>query len=304
MTDPADEPCSMLFVPADAERFLAKAGQRGADALILDLEDGVAPAAKDAARAALAGAVTRLQTAGVPIWVRVNAVPGRLDADLRAAVAAGAHGVLIPKVDSPADLHAVDSMLDRAELASGRPTGSTRTMALLESPVSLFEAPAIGRASRRLAALVFGVEDFAATLGIVPHRDAMTGPAQTVVIAAVAAGLQPIGLPGSVADFSNPSAYRALVEHARRIGLRGSVCIHPAQVAIVNEVFGGTDEEIAHARALLAAFDAAVAVGRGAVAHEGRMLDEPIARRARALVARHERIGARRSTAAARDTHR
>jgi citrate lyase subunit beta/citryl-CoA lyase len=302
MTDLADEPCSMLFVPADAERFLAKAGQRGADALILDLEDGVAPSKKDLARAALTDATARLRPAGVPIWVRVNAVPDRLEADLRAAVVAGARGVLMPKVDSPADLHALDAMLDRVEAAAGRSPGTTRVMALLESPAALCDASAIGRASRRLDALVFGVEDFAATMGIATHPDAMTGPAQTVAIAAVAAGLQPIGLPGSVADFSDPAAYRRLVEHARRIGLRGSVCIHPAQVAIINEVFGGTDEEIAAARALLAAFEAALAAGRGAVAHEGRMVDEPIARRARVLVARHERIRTRRAAAAARGT--
>lgn len=293
MTDPADEPRSMLFIPADAERFLAKAGQRGADALILDLEDGVAPSAKDSARAALAGAIAQLRPAGVPIWVRVNAVSERLESDLRAAVNAGAHGVLMPKVDAPAELHALGSLLDRVEADAGRAAGSTRVMALLESPASLIDAPAIGRASRRLDALVFGVEDFAATLGIAPHPEAMTGPAQTVVIAAAAAGLQPIGLPGSVADFSDPSAYRALVEHARRIGLRGSVCIHPSQVAVVNQVFGGSDEEIARARALLAAFDAALAEGRGAVAHDGRMVDEPIARRARALLARHERLATR-----------
>ncbi|MFL6693830.1 MAG: HpcH/HpaI aldolase/citrate lyase family protein [Ramlibacter sp.] len=296
MTDSSVEPCSMLFVPADAERFLAKAGRRGADALILDLEDAVARPAKAAARANLASFIRRLkQDTRIPIHVRVNNEPELLAGDLQAAVAAGCDGLLVPKVDTPAQVLQLDADLHELERNNGRKPGSIRVAALIESPLGICNVLAIAQSSRRLSALIFGVEDFGACMGMESRPEGMTGPAQTMAIAAAAAGLQPMGLPGSVADFSNLENYRALAQHARRIGLRGSVCIHPAQVPVLNEVFGGTSEEADAARRLVRAFDASVAAGHGAVAHEGRMVDEPIAARARRFLQRHDALQARRA---------
>lgn len=287
----------MLFVPADQERFLAKAGQRGADALILDLEDAVARPAKPAARANLAPYTQRLKTSGVPIYIRVNNEPDLLAGDLQAAVAAGCDGLLMPKVDTPGQVLQLDADLRRLEQQHGRAPGSIPVVALVESPLGICNVVAIANASKRLSALLFGVEDFGASMGMESRPEGMTGPAQTMAIAAAAAGLQPMGLPGSVADFSNPEAYRALAVHAKRIGMRGTVCIHPAQVPIVNEVFGGGDEEAAQARGLLEVFDASVAAGKGAVAYQGRMIDEPIAIRARRFLQRHDALRALRSAA-------
>jgi citrate lyase subunit beta/citryl-CoA lyase len=287
----------MLFVPADTDRFIAKAGQRGADALILDLEDAVARPAKAAARANLAAFVPRLQAAKVPVYVRVNNEPELLAADLEAALAAGADGLLMPKVDTPAQVVQLDTDMRRLEQKYQRPVGSVPVIALLESPLAVCNAFAIAQSSRRLSALLFGTEDFGAAMGIESRVEGMQGPAQAMAIAAAAAGLQPMGLPGSVADFSNPEAYRALAMHARRIGMRGAICIHPAQVPVINEVFGGSEEEAAAARRLLEVFDASVAAGKGAVAHEGRMLDEPVAIRARRFLARRDALQARRAAA-------
>lgn len=297
MSETNFEPCSMLFVPADAERFLAKAGQRGADALILDLEDAVARPSKAAARANLASFAQRLKGARVPIHVRVNNEPELLAGDLEAAIAAGADGLLMPKVDTPAQVLQLDADMRRLEQKYGRSAGSIPVVALIESPLGICNVVAIANASPRLSSLLFGVEDFGAAMGMESRVEGMTGPAQTMAIAAAAAGLQPMGLPGSVADFSNPEAYRALAVHARRIGMRGAVCIHPAQVPVLNEVFGGTEEEAANARRLLQVFDASVAAGKGAVAHEGRMVDEPIAIKARRFLQRHDALQARRQAA-------
>ena len=285
----------MLFVPADSERFLAKAGRRGADALILDLEDAVARPAKAAARANLASFTQRLRSTGVPLHIRVNNEPALLQDDLEAAVAAGPDGLLMPKVDTPAQMLQLDADLRRLEQKHQRELGSIRVLALIESPLGLCNALEIARSSKRLSGLLFGTEDFGAALGIESRPEGMTGPAQTMAIAAAAAGLQPMGLPGSVAEFSDAAAYRALAVQARRIGMRGAICIHPAQVPIINEVLGGSDEEAAAARRLLEVFDASVAAGKGAVAHEGRMIDEPIAVRARRFLARHDALKARRS---------
>ena len=301
--EPTLEPCSMLFVPADTERFLAKAGQRGADALILDLEDAVARPAKAQARANLADFTPRLKaSAGVPVYVRVNNEPDLLAGDLQAAIASACDGLLMPKVDTPAQVLQLDADMRALEQRHGRDPGSIPVVALIESPLGICHAVAIAQSSKRLSGLLFGVEDFGAAMGMESRPEGMTGPAQAMAIAAAAAGLQPLGLPGSVADFSNLENYRALATLARRIGMRGSVCIHPAQVPVLNEVFGGSDEEAAAARRLLEVFDASVAAGKGAVAHEGRMIDEPIAVRARRFLHRHDALKARR--AAARELQR
>ncbi|MEO7132949.1 MAG: CoA ester lyase [Vicinamibacterales bacterium] len=290
------EPCSLLFVPADTDRFLAKAGQRGADALILDLEDAVAPPAKAAARANLAAFVPRLQAeAGVPIYVRVNNEPDLLAADLEAAIGADADGLLFPKVETPEQVVRLDADMRRLEGSQGergRPLNGIRVIALLESPLAICNALAIARSSPRLSALLFGTEDFGAASGIESTPEGMAIPAQLMALAAAAAGLQPLGLPGTVAEFTDLDAYRAVAMKARRIGMRGSICIHPAQVPVINEVFGGTAEEADRARRLLEVFDASVAAGRGAVAHEGRMIDEPIAIRARRFLQRYEALQA------------
>ncbi|MEO8135411.1 MAG: CoA ester lyase [Betaproteobacteria bacterium] len=293
------EPCSLLFVPADTDRFLAKAGHRGADALILDLEDAVALSAKAAARANLADFVPRLKAdAGVPIYVRVNNEPDLLAADLEAAIGAGADGLLLPKVETADQVVRLDADMRRLEGREderGRRPGGIRVIALLESPLAICNALAIAQSSPRLAALLFGTEDFGAASGIESAPEGMAMPAQLMALAAAAAGLQPLGLPGTVSEFTDLDAYRAVAMKARRIGMRGSICIHPAQVPVINEVFGGTAEEADRARRLLDVFDASVAAGRGAVAHEGRMIDEPIAIRARRFLQRYDALQAHRS---------
>lgn len=290
------DPCSMLFIPADTDRFLAKAGRRGADALILDLEDAVAPPAKAGARANIAAFVPRLQAeADVPIYVRVNNDPSLLAPDLEAAIAAGADGLLVPKIESAEQVLRLDADMLQLEMKYKRQPGGMRVVALLESPLAICNAVAIAQSSKRLRALLFGTEDFGAEMGIESAHEGMTMPAQLMALAAASAGLQPMGLPGTVAEFKDLDAYRATAMRAKRIGMRGSTCIHPAQVAVINEVFGGTAEEAARARSLLEVFDASVAAGRGAIAHEGRMIDIPIAIRARRFLQRYDALQERRA---------
>jgi citrate lyase subunit beta/citryl-CoA lyase len=184
------------------------------------------------------------------------------------------------------------------EQRHGRTAGAIRVVALLESPLAICNANAIAQASPRLRGLLFGTEDFGAAMGIPSAPEGMAVPAQLMALAAAAAGLQPMGLPGTVAEFTDLQAYRAVAMKARAIGMRGSICIHPAQVPVINEVFGGTPQEAEQARRLLEVFDASVAAGRGAVAHEGRMIDEPIAIKARRFLARYDALQARRARAA------
>ena len=291
---------SLLFIPADAERFIARGAQRGADVLILDLEDGVAPSSKDKARAALQAAVRQLHAGGATVFVRVNNEAWLLPADVGAAVASGADGIVLPKVESPQQLGQLDAQLAREEPLAGRPQQSVQTLVLIETPQGVLQAAAIARASHRLVAMCFGAEDFSTAMGIDPLAEGMRWPAQSVAIAAAAAGIQPLGLPGTVGDFSDPAAYRALAVHAKRIGIRGAVCIHPAQVQVLNDVFGGTDAEAAAAQRLVEAFDAGIAQGKGAIALDGKMIDVPIATRARLFLQRRTARLARQQVAAAR----
>jgi citrate lyase subunit beta/citryl-CoA lyase len=287
MTNPPDfDARSLLFIPADAERFIAKGAERGADVIILDLEDGVAPSSKPRARAALATAARQLHAGGATVYVRVNNETSLLAGDVAAAVASGADGIVLPKVEAPEQLVQLDGQVLRDELASAREANVMRTIALIETPQGVSRAVDIAGASHRLVAMCFGGEDFATSMGIDPLPEGMAWPAQAVAIAAAAAGIHALGLPGGVGDFSNPDAYRALALHARRIGIKGAVCIHPAQVQVLNDVFGGTDEEAAAATRLLAAFDAGIAQGKGAIALDGRMIDVPIATRARLFLQR------------------
>ena len=290
---------SLLFIPADAERFVAKAADRGADVIVLDLEDGVAPSAKQLARAALRGAVQRLHRSGCIVYVRVNHEAALLADDVAAAVASGADGIVMPKVEAPEQLARLEDDLRREESRAGRAAPGLGVVVLIETPRGVLRAVEIAAASTRAVAMGLGAEDFSTAMGVDPVVEAMSGPAQAVAIAAVAAGLHPIGLPGSVGEFTDLGAFRALAEHARTIGVRGSACIHPAQVAVLNEVFEGTEAQAAAAARLLAAFDAAVAKGRGAVALDGRMIDEPIANRARLFLGRRAARAARTARRAA-----
>lgn len=284
---------SMLFVPADAGRFIEKAPQRGADLIVLDLEDGVARSAKPGARASLVTFVAQLHHAHCVVYVRVNNEPDLLQDDLVAAVLAGADGLVFPKAETSQELKQLDKALMGAEATAGRPPLGVKLIVLIESPRGVCSAAEIAGASQRVVALCFGPEDFATEMGIAATREGLAWPAQAVAIAAVAAGVEPLGMAGPVGDFSDLDAYRDLARHARSIGVRGGVCIHPSQVQVLNEVFAGSDAEAQAAERIVAAFDAALAAGKGSIALDGRMIDEPIANRARLFLQRRQEFETR-----------
>ncbi|MFA4914776.1 MAG: CoA ester lyase [Burkholderiaceae bacterium] len=294
---------SMLCVPAHIDRFVSKAAERGADVILLDLEDGVAPSSKSQARLALARAVTLLQDKGATVFIRVNNDPALLQEDLAAAVRSGAVGIMLPKVERSDELLRVDTALAREERLAGRSCGEVRVIGLIETPIGVCHASDIAQSSSRLVSIGLGAEDFANAMSIEPVVQALAYPAQAVAIAAVAAGLHPIGLAGAVGDFTDLNAYRATAEHARTIGVRGAVCIHPAQVGVLNEVFGGSRAQADEAARIVDAFDDALARGQGAIALDGKMIDAPIAYRARAFLARYERYAARSHPAHTHGNH-
>ncbi len=264
-------------MPLADERFLAKAHERGADALLLDLEDSVPPAHKITARARLPEAARRFAALGATVMVRVNSAPELVADDLRAAAQSQVSAVFLPKVES------AEQVIGAERLLGG---SAAKLVAMLESPAAVLDAVAISRAGTRLAGLVFGAEDYCGVLGIASGKAALDWPAQMVAVAARARGLAAFGLPGPVSEIVDMEAYSRLVERAKAMGFTGCTCIHPRQVAVANRVHSPSEAEIALAQEIVAAFEVALREGRGAFALHGRMIDAPVVDQARATLAR------------------
>ena len=279
---------SFLFVPADSEKKLAKAASCGADALILDLEDSVALSAKDAARNAAAAYLKTADRSGPKLVLRINALDTPFwEKDLEAVVPAKPDMIVVPKTLSGACVTKVGDRIDRMGGADEIGIGCVAA----ETAASLFTLGTYGGSHKRLSFLTWGAEDLAAALGARDNKDEQglyTGPYQLArtltLLGAVAAGVQPVD--SIWKDFRDEKGLEAEARAAARDGFTGKMAIHPAQVAIINEVFTPSDTDLAHARAVIAAFEQAGDVG--VVALDGVMLDIPHLKQARALLARAE----------------
>ena len=276
-----------LVVPAAPAAKLAKGRGLDADEVVIDLEDAVVPAAKEAARAGVVAALAE-GFAAPSVAVRVNAIGTpwcHLDLAAIAASAREHVTVVLPKVEHPHDLGFADRLLAGAEAAAGR-AAPVRLLALIETAAGLQAVGEIAGASARLDGLIVGYADLAASLG----RPAGGGPddwrfaQDAVLVAARAAGIQAID--GPHLGIRDDEPFRAEVAHARALGYDGKWAIHPAQLDALRAAFTPTEAELAEARATLAALDRAAADGAGAVAAGDRMLDEALAVAARRVLAR------------------
>lgn len=281
---------SMLFVPVTSEKFVAGAAKRGADAIILDLEDSIPPSDKPRARPMILEAARRVGTGGADVIVRVNRPFRMLLADLEAAIHPEIAAVMLPKIDSAEHVRMIAEMIEDIEAERGLPIGHTKMIAMLETPGSIFRAESIAQAHSRLVGITVGSEDLAVAVGMEPEADGLLFPKQQAIFAARAAGILPLGFLGTVADFSDLPRFRAVIERSRRLGFMGASVIHPGQIPILNEAFRPQPDAIAHAERLVTAFEAAMSQGIGAINFEGRMVDIPVFQRAQALLARHRAI--------------
>jgi citrate lyase subunit beta/citryl-CoA lyase len=273
---------SLLFVPADNSKALSRAHERHADALILDLEDAVAPADKASARATLGDHVGRLNAHGVDVLVRVNADLPDLTQDIAALVRPGVSAIVLPKVEDPAQLIMVDRLLSDAEAKGDMPSGSICIIALIESPAAILKIQSFA-VTARLIGFALGSEDFSLALGTQPTPDCLTLPCQMLALAASAAGVMAIGLPDTLTQFGDLSAYERVVTKARAVGMTGVFCIHPTQVACVNRAFAPTEADQLWAQGVITATDAAAARGVAVASYQGQMIDRPVLERAKAI---------------------
>ncbi|MBY8608640.1 HpcH/HpaI aldolase/citrate lyase family protein [Burkholderia arboris] len=284
---------SLLYVPAHVPRFVEKAATSAADALILDLEDSVPFACKHDARDRLAEAVPMLRAAGLDVLVRANGPLDLLVPDLRAAVRAGVHGVVLPKVRGGSHVEAIDELLGTLEDEAGAEPGGTRIVAIIETPRAFQAMDRIARASPRVVAMMLGGGDFALNCESGTGADVLRVPKQLLIIAARAAGVLPLGLLDGLDELRDLDAFERIARASAALGYAGATCIHPLQVDALNRAFRPDDGAVRDARAVLAAYDDARANGRGALRIDGRMVDAAGVAQATRVLARDAAVRAR-----------
>jgi citrate lyase subunit beta / citryl-CoA lyase len=284
---------SMLFVPVTVEKYVARAAERGADALILDLEDSVPLAEKPRGRDVLQDAAGAVAKNGADVVVRINRPLRMAIPDIEAAVSPTVQALMLTKIESAEHVQMIAEVVDELEVERGMLPGATKLVALVETASAFLRMTEIARAHPRLVALSIGAEDFALSVGMLPEAEGLFFPKQQMIIAARAAGILPLGFIGTVADFRDLDAFRATIRRSRRLGFAGVSCIHPSQVAILNEEYRPSPDEVAAAERAVAAYDAATAAGIGAIELDGKMIDVPVIERAKHVLARHRAVLAR-----------
>ena len=277
---------SLLYVPANNPRFVEKAHTRGADALILDLEDSVPMTEKTAARDALSVSIASARQRGADVLVRINRPLRMALADMEAAIVAGADAIWVSKTESSEHIQMLSEVAAEVEREQGKLVGLTKFVVVVESPDAYFRAQEIGRADPRIVAMGLGSEDFALEAGMNPDAETLNVPKQTVQFAARAAGVMPLGFFGTVADYADTEGFAEIVRRSRRFGFEGAACVHPSGVAILNAELTPTTDEIAGAKRIMAAYETAESQGIGAITLDGKMVDVPIVERARRLLTR------------------
>lgn len=279
---------SRLYLPGNEPKFFPNAGLHGPDGLILDLEDSVAPAEKDAARVLVRNALRALDACGAERMVRINQGEQGLE-DLEWVVGHGVQLVLVPKVEDPAQVVAVSARI--AELSRAQGGGSVHLMPIIESALGAWRAWEIATASPDVVALAIGLEDYTADIGAQRTQagtESFWARAQ-VLNGARAAGVQPIDTVFS--DVGDEAGLRASVLEAKGLGFVGKGCIHPRQVAVVHEAFAPAPDEVDKAVRIVRAFEDAQARGLGVVSLGTKMIDAPVVKRALATVELAVRMG-------------
>lgn len=288
---------SLLFVPGDSERKFAKGSAIGADALILDLEDSVAPAKKAEAREIVARLLDDRAPRDWTFFVRVNALDTGLTlTDLAAVVRPGLDAILVPKSNGAHDIDRIGHYLDALEEKAGMEAGAVKIAVVsTETPAAMFALGSYAPAHPRLVGLTWGAEDLGAAIGATDNKEAdgeWTFPYKVAraqcLFAAAAAGVAPIDT--LYADFRDPDGLAADCRRARRDGFTGRIAIHPDQVATINACFSPSDADVAHARRVVAVF--AANPDAGTIGIDGKMYDIPHLKAAqRTLAAAGEETG-------------
>lgn len=286
---------SRLIMPANAPKFVEKAYLRNADAVVLDLEDSIPQTEKFTARSLIKDLVPVVGKGGSDVFVRVNNTVDLLDGDIAAAVWPGVAGIIIPKVESAAGIQRIERQVAELERQRGIPAGQVKLSVLIESCKGYLRLEEIAAASERIDTLTLGNEDFLWEAGIketLATQAALLVPRIQLVLTARAYGKAPLGLIGSLANYSDTDAFFASAVLAYQHGFTGASCIHPDNVETLNRAFSPAAEELEHAAQVIAAFEAALAAGRASTKLSGKMIDYVHYEKAKQLLGRQQKIDA------------
>lgn len=284
---------SLLYVPTHMEKFVAKAHTRGADAIILDLEDAVPLEQKEYARSVVQDAAEQVSQDGADVVVRINRPLSLAVRDVEAAVSPIVTALSLPKVESAAQIQLLDELVSEVEAKRGVPVGHTRFVVLIESALGLSLMAEIAAASPRVAAMTIGGEDLSADIGMESGEDTLFLPKQLMIQACAKAGIMPIGVIGAIASLDDGDAYLEMAKRSRRFGYVGSSCVHPKQVTVLNQAFTPGDDEVDYATRVVEKAAEAEKEGRGAIVLDGKMIDPPVVARARTTLARKAAVDKR-----------
>lgn len=286
---------SLLYVPTNVPRFIEKAHLRGADGIILDLEDSIPPGEKAAARGMLQNAAVAVGQDGADVLVRINQPLELAVRDIEAAISPRVRALQLPKIEGPDHVRLIANLVEQLETERGMQSGHTLFAVMIESANAFLKINEIASAHPRVVAIMIGGEDLSLDLGMTPAPDTLQYPKQQSVIAARAAGVVPLGLMGTVADYQDLNEVQDNAVRSARFGLEGASCIHPAVVPVLNAAFSPTVDDVASAQRIVVAYDKSIAEGRGSIELDGRMVDVPVVIRAQRLLARDTLIKNKKS---------
>ena len=280
---------SLLFIPGNQPKMLAKASSVRPDAFVLDMEDSVPISEKANAREIVAGHIDNISETGVPIIPRVNSLSsGFIDDDLNFVVGSKIWGISVGKIDTPEDLVILDQKISKLEKRSGVQAGKIKVFAWLETALGVVNSSQICSNNTRLAAVCFGAEDFTNDMEIPRHaisseldNPALLYPRTVIPVYAKAAGI--IG-------YKNQAGLVKDCQNAKMLGFVGKFAIHPSQIDTINEVFSPSEQQYNKALQEIDAFEQSEAQGRGSTSLQGQVIDVPVVERARKLISKYESI--------------
>ena len=277
---------SLIFVPGNRPNMLEKSRSFDADVVVADLEDSVPPGEKVNAREIVARLIPSLSGGGRKVMVRLNSLDTGLTRDeLSAVVGPGIYGVSVGKAESAGEVRECDRLIGVAEREAGLDFGTLKLIPWIENARAVMAVSEIAAASKRVVALAFGAEDYTDDMGIQRTDDGQEVhlPRAMMAIAARAAGLAALDSP--YVRYQDPDGLRRDVGLVRSLGYKGKFAIHPAQLDIINEMFSPSGEELEYARRVVRVWEEAESAGRGSTSLDGNMIDVPVVKRARNLLA-------------------
>ncbi len=274
---------STLIMPVTNSRLVEKAYLRGADAICLDMEDAVPSSQKQEARRVVKDAIASAGRGGMDVLVRINNTESLAMGDLEACVWPGLSGLILPKIESADRVKEIADKTKALELARGMEDGSVLFWVVVETAKGVKNSFEIAASCpERISHIGVGDEDLSLELDITPTTEGgeLSYVKSKIIIAAKAAGITPLGLAGTLADFTDLEGLRRSAIKARSMGFKGAMAIHPSQVPILNEVFSPSPDQVAHSKRVVEAYEKALAEGKGTIQLDGKMIDVPVYERA------------------------